>query len=186
MDHDPLSQTEVQALRALQAARDVAACLEAGRRRARDEGASPVERRAARAEVIEAAERLCNLVDLVSFWCGRVSPEVSAGLRTALDELRAKFHAVGARLVSDRLDAMERLYGPMAAGRAPFPLGLSERYRAAMHRVDSVVQGLGGADTLPAEARDKLAAAARLGAQVAALERRVGSFEDFGQPPNNC
>lgn len=176
MSDDIVMPADIQALRTLKAARDVAEALEGARKRLRAGGLPPRSKQRLREDMLGAAERLCNLIDLLLSWRTRVSAQVREGMEEAVAELRGKFLGVGLRLVGDRAERMIVRAAPVLAGDEPLPVSLPDRFSGWLADLHVIVHGLGGVDALPPEVSERLRRAEEAEAE---LRRRLAAADPF-------
>lgn len=148
----PLTAGEVQALTVIDAAAAVAASLEAQRRALARE-----PRRRYKAALMEAAERLVNLVSLAA---ERMSDDVGHEVRShvigRLGELRERLLATSFGLVGERADTIIRRARAVDGQRREYPLGLAAKLAAALSSIEQAVEAMGGSGQLDGDLRAKV------------------------------
>ena len=176
---EPETAEEIQARMTLLAARDVAGAIEAARSRLKDPALSRAGRARLKDQLLEAAERLVNLLELLGSRLDRLSKPQQLILGEGIAELRAKLLSTGLRLVGDKVERIhERAVGVMEHG-AEYSLGLSERLSHALSEVESTVSALGGKDALPETLGGKLVETERAVDGLQQIERTRGMLQDL-------
>jgi len=183
MGDRPSANTELQVVVTLKAAREVAETIEAMRRSLRQADLPAPRRAQIKDDLLEAAERLCNLLDLLSSWTGVVSAGVRRPLEDGIVELRTKLLSTGVRLVGDRAQKLIDQAQGIADQSQEFPIGVSVRLSEAVRTLMMTVQSLGGIGAMPPEIQDKLHAARAQITRVAALEDQVGLTRNIDMVP---
>jgi uncharacterized Zn finger protein len=177
----PRSATEIQAVVTLKAARDVAENIEKLRAALRDDELPRSRRERLKDDLLEAAERLCNLLDLLLSWVAMVSESVRDPLEQGVSELRTKLLSTGIRLISDRLDRMLKQGRAILDGSEGFPLGISMRLNEALAGLDSTIAALGGLEAMPPEMAEKFDEVQDQVERLREMEDQVGLVKDFDQ-----
>lgn len=150
-----VTAAERQALLVLDAAYEVAAGLDS-RRQALARQPLPGHRQA----LIEAAERLVNLVTLAAQrMSDDVGPEVRDYVQARMGELRDRLLATGTGLVADRADEITRRVLDVTGARTGYPLGLAAKLAILLSSIEQAVEAMGGMHHLDEEVRAKLAEA---------------------------
>jgi len=150
----PQTSTEIQALATLKAARVVAGDIEALRNALKDGSLSPRKRQKLKDDLLEAAERLCNLLDLLLSWLSMVSESIRDPLSNGIQDMRDRLLSTGVKLIGDK--AQRLLDNANGALKGGFPLGLSFRMNEAATNLNSTVEALGGFDSMPDEVKEQL------------------------------
>lgn len=168
---DPQTEAERQALTVLEAAMEVAARIEARRLTLRDAGIPDNERRRLKADLLEAAERLVNLLSLVLQRAREdLGAEMAAHIQGEVGGLRDRLLHASHCLVVDRAELVTKRAMSALAVHAGYPLGLGRKLREAMSQVEATVEVLGGAMTLPDQERQMLTTARQAVARLADYE----------------
>lgn len=164
---------ELQALAVLAAAAELAAEIDLKRQELaeRDPARS---RTPARARLLEAAERLVNLLVLLQRRAHEYGPGFAAAMETQVDVLRRRLLGSTRSLVVDRARAVSRRATAVLDGECGYPLGLTAKLRAALAGVEMTVEVLGGRGILSDEESQALAEAGR---QVTRLAERESAFD---------
>jgi hypothetical protein len=145
---NPTSKTEIQAVITLKAARDVAEDIEGFRNALKNDRLSARQRARLKDDLLEAAERLCNLLDLLISWISMVSESIREPLSEGIQDMRDRLLATGIKLIGDK--AQRLLDQAKLSMDGGFPLGLSFRMSEAAVNLNSTVEALGGFDSMPA------------------------------------
>ena len=151
---NPTSKTEIQAVITLRAARDVAEDIEGFRNALRDNGLSARQRSHLKDGLLDAAERLCNLLDLLISWIEVVSESIREPLSEGINDMRDRLLATGVKLIGDK--AQRLLDHATRSMEGGFPLGLSFRISEAAANLNGTVEALGGFDSMPDEVKELL------------------------------
>jgi hypothetical protein len=175
------TSTDFQAVVTLKAARDVAETIEEFRRALRAKDLSRRQRQSFKDQLLEAAERLCNLIDLLLSWRDSVSPSVRKPLNESITELRGKLLAVGMKLVADRAQRIIEHASAIIAGRLGFPLGISMTLGVSVATLLAIVEALGGRAAMLEETNAKVAEAERLLKRLRIMEYDLGLTKELGE-----
>lgn len=168
---NPTSKTEIQAVITLRAARDVAEDIEGFRNALKDDRLSGRQRTRLKDDLLEAAERLCNLLDLLISWISMVSESIREPLSEGIQDMRDRLLSTGVKLIGDKAQRLlDQAKRSMTGG---FPLGLSFRMSQAATNLNSTVEALGGFDSMPDEVKELLC---QLGDMVEHLRHLEDSF----------
>ncbi|GEM_PF-3198412 len=161
-----VTSAERQALLVLNAAYEVAAGLDA-RRQALAKRPRPGHRQA----LMEAAERLVNLIMLAAQrMSDDVGPDVREHVEGKLGELRDRLLATGTGLVADRADQITRRVQDVTGPRTEYPLGLAAKLAVVLSGIEQAVEAMGGAHHLDDEVKAKLAEARQAVSRLQAVE----------------
>ena len=174
------SSTDFQAVVTLKAARDVAETIEDFRRALRAKDLSRKQRQSFKDQLLEAAERLCNLLDLLISWLDTVSPSVRAPLGDGIMELRGKLLATGMKLVADRAQRLIDHASAIVSGRVGFPLGISMTLGVSVTTLRAIVEALGGRAVMLEETNAKLDEVERLLKRLRIMEYDMGLTKELG------
>ncbi|HVI49733.1 MAG TPA: hypothetical protein VM661_00830 [Candidatus Sulfotelmatobacter sp.] len=165
------STTEIQALATLKAARVVAEDIEALRNALKEDGLSQRKRQKLKDDLLEAAERLCNLLDLLLSWLSMVSESIRQPLSAGIQDMRDRLLSTGVKLIGDKAQRLlDHANGVLKSG---FPLGLSFRVNEAASSLNSTVEALGGFESMPDDVKELLY---QLGDMVEHLRHLEESF----------
>ncbi|HLN24277.1 MAG TPA: hypothetical protein VK558_09865 [Patescibacteria group bacterium] len=171
---------ERQALLVLETAYEVAGGIEKRRATLGKSDASDEARRQAKQELIEASERLINLLVLASRrMASDVSAEIADLVRSRTEELRLRLLAAGMGLVTDRAEKVKNRALSIVDGGAASPLGLAPRLAEIMSSIEATVGALGGPSVLPEEDRAKIEEARTAVARLAVFEDGTGILVDL-------
>ncbi|OIQ90201.1 hypothetical protein GALL_278870 [mine drainage metagenome] len=177
--HAPQSATELQAVVTLKAARDVARDIEDLRNRLKDDGIHPFQRQRLKDDLLEAAERLCNLLDLLMSWLTMVSASVRHPLSEGIQELRERLLSTGVRLIGDKADRLLTQADLASRGDGVFPLGISFRMAEAVANLLTTVEVLGGYEAMPEDVQEKLASAQDMVHHLRLMEENYAFAREF-------
>lgn len=179
----PETADEIQARTTLLAAREVAQAIEAVRTRLKDASLSRATRAKLKNNLLEAAERLVNLLELLASRLDRLSKPHQEILGAGIAELRGRLLSTGLRLVDDKVERIrERAVGVTERGEE-YSLGLSVRLMEALSEVEATVAALGGKTQLPEKLGGKLMETERAVVGLTDLERVHGMLRDVeGEP----
>ncbi|HLN24278.1 MAG TPA: hypothetical protein VK558_09870 [Patescibacteria group bacterium] len=175
------SSTDFQAVVTLKAARDVAETIEEFRRALRAKDLSRRQRQSFKDQLLEAAERLCNLLDLLMSWLDTVSPSVRAPLGEGISELRGKLLATGMKLVADRTQRLIESASAIVGGRAAFPLGISMTLGVSVATLLAIVEALGGRAAMSDDINAKITEVERLLKRLRIMEYDLGLTKELGE-----
>lgn len=176
---EPETPEEIQARTTLLAARDVAAAIEAIRERLKNNSLSRAARAKLKDNLLEAAERLVNLLELLGSRLDRLSKPQQQILGDGIGQLRAKLLSTGLRLVDDKVERIrERAVGVTERGEE-YSVGLSARLSHALSQVEGTVAALGGKTSLPETLGGKLVETERAVDGLHEIERAHGMLQDF-------
>lgn len=174
---EPETPAEFQALAILVAAADLAEEIDVLRRRLGQPGGAASHRHTLGPRLVEAAERLINLMALLQ----RRSHEYGPGFAARMDEqvarLRARLLGSTRELVVDRARCVKRRAGRVLDGSAGYPLGLIGRLREVVTGIDMTIDVLGGPEVLSEEERAVIAEAGATLARLAAREAVLDLME---------
>ena len=173
----PTSRTEIQAVVTLKAARDVAEDIEAFRNALRDDSLSPRRRAKLKDDLLEAAERLCNLLDLLISWLEMVSESIREPLSEGIQDMRERLLATGVKLIGDK--AQRLLDGANRAIQGGFPLGLSFLMAESSTNLNSTVDALGGFDSMPDDVKELLCQLSDMCEHLRHLEESYAFSQEF-------
>lgn len=176
----PVHETpeDSQARTTLLAARKVAEAIEAARAQLRDPNLSRASRSKLKNSLLEAAERLVNLLELLASRLDRLSKEHREVLGAGIVELRSKLLATGLKLVNDKVERIhERAVGVTERGEE-YSLGLSDRLAEQLRDVEATVAALGGKVQLPEQLGGKLAETEKALGGLRAIEQAHGMLRD--------
>jgi len=88
----------------------------------------PEERRSSQARLIDASERLCNLMALALHQLsGSGNAEFMARFGSALQEIQSKLVEMGTNLMIQKIEQIQSRCDAIVSGREPYPIGLSRR-----------------------------------------------------------
>jgi hypothetical protein len=169
---------EMQAVVTLKAARDVAETIETLRRALR-ETPDHWRRRRLKDDLLEAAERLCNLLDLLISWLSMVPQTIRDPLNEGIHELRGKLLSVGMKLVGDRAQRIIDQAEGIATQREELPLGVPLHLGEALAMLNTTVDVLGGPEAMPQDVLIRIDEAARLIARLKDLEGHTGFMKEI-------
>jgi hypothetical protein len=170
---EPETPAEFQALAVLVSAADLAEEIDALRRQMAEPD-SARRKQILASRLIEAAERLINLLALLQ----RRSHEYGAGFAARIDEqiakLRQRLLGSTRELVIERARRVTRRALEVLDGSAGYPLGLAGKLREMLTGIEMTIDVLGGLDVLSDGERTVIADAgaslARLAAREAVLD----------------
>jgi len=167
---EPETDAERQALEVLASARRLAAEIESRRRALRD-GPGGASHRDGKAGLIEAAERLVNLLALVLHRADRdLRPSLAEHVRETVAAIRQELLGTSRNLVLDRAVAVTRRAEAAMDARNGYPIGLAGRLAEILSAIDQTVQVLGGAAMMNAEEQSALATACQSVVRLTELE----------------
>lgn len=175
----PQSATELQAVVTLRAARDVARDIEDLRNQLKDDNLPPRRRQQLKDALLEAAERLCNLMDLLLSWLSMVSAGVREPLSTGIQDLRDRLLTTGVRLIGDKAQRLIDEATLAADLKEGFPLGISFRLADAVASLNSTVEVLGGFDSMPDELQAQLSHCDELIHHLRLMEEDFSFSQEF-------
>ena len=179
--------SEAQMVRTLRAARDIAREIEAHRDlfNAIAAGMADNDDEAPRPEdleLIEAAERLCNLLSIVlDNMAHQMRPDLRVQLEEGMTELRAKTALVGQRFLVRRLASLSQQAHAIVEGRDYYILGVGHRLKTALLEISIALEAMGGMAILTEPDREMYAAAETAVAKLLAFESSHALLVDFGQ-----
>lgn len=174
----PGTPEDNQARTTLLAARDVAETIEAARAQLRDPNLPRNSRAKLKSGLLEAAERLVNLLELLASRLDRLSKPQQEVLGAGIVELRGKLLATGIKLVNDKVERIrDRAVGVTERGEE-YSLGLSDRLAEQLSQVEATVAALGGKVLLPEQLGGKLAETEKAVGGLKAIERSHGMLRD--------
>lgn len=180
---EPETAEEIQARTTLLAARDVATSIEDIRARLKNPSLSRVQRAQLKDGLLEAAERLVNLLELLGSRLDRLSRAQREILEEGIGQLRGKLLSTGLRLVGDKVERIrDRAVGVVERGEE-LSLGLSTRLSHALSQVEGTVAALGGKTLLPETLEGKLVETERAVGSLFELERSHGMLGDLEGDP---
>lgn len=175
----PETAEDVQARTTLLAARDVAATIEQIRTRLRSPDLATRTRIRLKDGLLEAAERLVNLLELLASRADRLSKHVRPVVVDGIGELRGKLVATGLRLVGDKVERIhDRAVGVTERGEE-CALGLSTKLSEELGAVEATVEALGGKAALPPELDDKLERTEKAVDGLHRIERAHGMLREL-------
>lgn len=176
----PNTAAERQAVLVMETAYEVAAGIEARRASLKSSTLPDEARRRARAELVEASERLVNLVILASRRLSSdLGGEIGEMVDRGMDELRQRLLATGTGLVIDRADKIKAKALSVVDGGADCPLGLAPRLAEILGSVEATVGALGGLAILPEHDRAKVEEARQAVGRLAAFEAKMAVLTDL-------
>lgn len=179
----PETAEEIQARTTLLGAREVAATIETLRGRLKDGALSRNARARLKGNLLEAAERLVNLLELLMSRLDGLSKPQQEILCEGVAELRTKLLSIGLRLVNDKVERIhERAVGVTERGEE-YSIGLSARLLDALSQVEGTIAALGGKTALPETLGGKLIETERAVGGLQAIERTYGMLEDLEGKP---
>lgn len=167
--------TDSQAKLTLQAARDVAYSLERILKAARHPGTAAQ----LPAGAMETAERLFNLLDLLTSWLEVVGPGMRDDLALGIDVLRDKALPVGVRLIGQRALRILKRGTRAASGTDGFPVGVSYSLAEAVAGLRTSIDSLGGMENLPDDMRTTIVQAYDIVETLLQMESRNVVFREF-------
>jgi len=121
------------------------------------EDARPVAQRSdAKHALSHASERLCNLMELAVYQVGNIpAGAVTAQLTKDIEQLRGQLIGLGAKLVVEKLEKIDRRAEEVLNDR-DFPIGLSGKLDLAFHQLMSNLGVLGGPARLAFHGVDRI------------------------------
>lgn len=176
----PLTAAERQVIQTLRAAEGVASETERLRRTLRHDDV-PMRRRAElQAELLDALERLTNLLGVLSGSAADgVSPDFRMVLVVGIAELRERVFAAGVQVLESKLNAIRGEAADVMEGRAFYRMGLGDRMRNNLSQLAFTIEGLGGRDGLPTGLKSCLDVAEKAVDHMLAYERRSQLLPEF-------
>jgi len=146
----------------------------------RESNVSDEVRRQAKLDLIEASERLINLLVLASRrMASDVRSEIAELVLSRTEELRQRLLATGMGLVTDRAEKVKKRALSIVEGGEASPLGLAPRLAEIMSSIEATVGALGGPAVLPEEDRVKIEEARSAVARLSVFEDRTGILVDL-------
>lgn len=176
----PLTAAERQVIVTLKAAEGVASEIERLRRALRRDELSAARRAERQAALLDALERLTNLLGVLS---GGFVNDVSKPFRNSLDEgiaeMRERIFSTGVQVLESKLNAIHGEAAEVLEGRAYYRMGLGDRMRHSLSQLSFTIEGLGGRNELPSGLRTSLRGAEQAVDHLLALERRTALLPEF-------
>ncbi|MBY0430734.1 MAG: hypothetical protein K2Q10_06025 [Rhodospirillales bacterium] len=172
----PLSADDRRTAKILGAARQVAAEVVRWREILRREVPSPARRTRTKGQLLDAAERLGNLVGLVAEMTESSSGPMRDRLTQELGTLRGQLHGLGSDLMVERLHELHDQATQALSGEA-YPIGLAKRLRQTFSKIMDGVDACGGIQTLPSEDRTLVDATHTALDMLTNIENRLGLME---------
>lgn len=164
----------------LKAAENVASEIERLRRALRRDELSAVRRAHQQAALLDALDRLTNLLGVLS---GGLAHDVSIEFRTSLDEgiieMRERIFATGIQVLENKLNAIHGEAAEVLEGRAFYRMGLGDRMRENLSQLSFTIEGLGGRKELPSGLKTTLRVAEQAVDHLLAFERRKALLPEF-------
>lgn len=170
----PFTAAERQVILTLKAAENVASEIERLRRILRRDSLSAPSRLVQQNHLLEALERLTNLLSVLS---GDFSDGVSMNFRLSLEEgiaeMRERVFSAGVQILESKLNAIRGEASDVLEGRAFYRMGLGDRMRNRLSQLSFTIDGLGGRDELPISLKGCLLVAEQAVDHLLAFERRT-------------
>ena len=137
-----VSAAERQAASTLQSAREVVAEIEGHRNLLADQGQSTEMRRYAKRELVEASERLCNLMALtIEQIANGGDVEFHNRLKDAVDELRGRLLDMSTKLLIEKMAKIQQRADEVLKDGG-YPIGLSSKlehaYAGILHNMGTL------------------------------------------------
>lgn len=177
----PLSAADRQAASTVQSAKMVVAEIEAHRRVFSDTRRSRDARCKAKHQLLEASERLCNLMTLaVHELTTGVNRELQGRLWTTLDDLRGRLLDMGTKLMIEKLGRIHDRAESVLEGGA-YPLGLATTLDHAYSSIIGNMDVLGALDRLDGKSRELVDDTAKEIETLAGIEASLGILTDMDE-----
>ncbi len=175
----PVTREERQAAATVQSAKTVVVEIEALRKLLTDEATEKSVRKQAKRDLLEASDRLCNLMALAVYQLTNgVNSEFQGRLKAALDELRGRLLDMGTNLMLEKLEKIHDRAETVLAGGA-YPLGLANRLDRAYSAIVGNLHTLGALDRLEDKSRTLVEGTGREIKNLAAVEAKLGVLSDM-------
>jgi hypothetical protein len=175
----PLTAAQQQVMTTLKAAEGVASEIERRRRALRRGDLALAQRADQQAGLLEALERLTNLLGVLSSSFDSLPPESRLSLDAGIADLRQRIFSAGVQVLESKLNAIRGEAEEVLEGRAFYRMGLGDRMRAHLSQLSFTIEGLGGRDGLPDMLQDSLLGAEQSVAHLIAFERKVDLLPDL-------
>lgn len=135
-------------------------------------------------DLVEATERMVNLLSLIHFHSDSGQEETKQTLQSGLDDLRKRFVQTARSIAASRSRGIIRRANVVLSGKGDYVMGIAERLALSMHEIETFVHALGGEALLDEVGAQTLGEARARVTQLQALEKRLGGYanlEDFAE-----
>jgi hypothetical protein len=179
---DSLSPEERQTAATVQSAREVLVEIDRARKILSDEKAPTETRRAAKRDMLEGSERLCNLMALAVYQITTgVETEFKGRMKASLDGLRDRLLDMGTNLMLEKLGKIHERAESVLEGHA-YPVGLAARLDTAYSGIVDNLKTLGALDRLEQKDQGMVAETRQNIKTLAEIEQGLGVLDDMDQP----
>jgi len=180
---ETLIREERQAAITVQSAKEVLAEIESLKGLINDENLPLPDRREAKRSMLDASERLCNLMGLAVFQLTNgVNSEFQGRMKNTLDALRSRLLDMGTNLMIDKLSRIHDRAETVLEGRA-YPLGLAAKLDMAYSGIVDNLKTLGAMERLGDPQRELVDTTARDIRSLADIEQSLGVMEEMESAP---
>ena len=176
---EPTSAEERQAVATVQSAKQVMAEIEKLRMRVFDKRLPRETRRTAKKQLLEASERLCNLMALALYQITNgVNGEFQGRLQRVLEALRGRILNMGTNLILEKLQNVHDHAKEVMDGRS-YPLGLASKLNQAFSNITSNLNALNAEERFEQKERNLMEETGQLIHTLADIEEKLGVLDEL-------
>lgn len=178
---ETLTREERQVAITVQSAQDVLREIEGLRKVLSDDGQPQQKRVDAKHDLLEASERLCNLMGLAVYQIANgVNGEFQGRMKASLDSLKGRLLDMGTNLMLEKLEKIRDRAETVMEGRS-YPIGLAAKLDFAYSGIVDNLKTLGALDRMEAEQKDIVDGTGKEIRALAEIEQGLGVMDEMAE-----
>lgn len=178
---ETLTREERQVAITVQSAQDVLREIEGLRAVLSDDGQPQQSRVDAKHDMLEASERLCNLMGLAVYQIANtLNGEFQGRMKASLDNLRGRLLDMGTNLMVEKLEKIRDRAETVLEGRS-YPIGLAAKLDMAYSGIVDNLKTLGALDRMGDDQKDLVSNTEKDIRTLADIEKGLGVMDEMAE-----